>query len=277
MRALTASLVVVLAAGCEGPPALKTDAHKIELVRELQRAFSRSVENEKLAVLAVSDADSVRFADASKKASADVDRLRAELRALASEEERARLDEFDAAWAKVAALDAQLLKLATENANLKASALSQGQAMKDLDAVEAGFAALEEKTTDVARLRTLGRAAVAALEVQALHAPHISATTDAEMDALDAKVKAREAEVDAVLAPGKKPPPKAEAETLAALGAAWTAYKADTEQVLKLSRSNSNLKSLDLSLHEKVDATLACDASLAALTAEVHAVPRATR
>lgn len=277
MRALTVSIVVVLAAGCSSPPALKTDAHKIELVRELQRAFSRSVENEKLAVLAVSDEDSTRFADASKKASADVDRLRAELRGLASDEERARLDAFDAAWAKVATLDAQLLKLATENANLKASALSNGQAMKDLEAVEAGFMALEDRTTDVARLRALSRAAAAALQVQALHAPHIDATTDAAMDALDAKVKAFEAEVDTVLAPGKRAPPRAEAEALAALRTAWDAYKADTAQVLALSRSNSNVKSLDLSLHEKVDATLACDASLAALAAQVHATPRATR
>lgn len=277
MRALTAALAVVLAAGCEGPPALKTDARKIELVRELQRALSRSVENEKLAVLAVSDEDSARFAGASKQAAAEVDRLRAELRALASEEERARLDDFDAAWAKAAALDAQLLKLATENANLKASALSQGQAMKDLEAVEAGFGALEDQTNDPPRLRALSRAARAALEVQALHAPHIDATTDATMDALDAKVHAREAEVDAVLAPGHKPPPKAEAAALATLGAAWAAYKADTAQVLALSRSNSNVKSLDLSLHDKVRATLACDASLDALAAQVHATPRATR
>lgn len=223
------------------------------------------MENEKLTVLSVSDADSTRFADASREAAADVDRLRGELRALASDDERASLDGFDAAWAKVTALDARLLKLATENANLKTSALSWGQAAADLAAMEDALAALEARTTDIARLRALSRAAVAALEVQALHAPHVAATSDAEMDALDARIHAYEAQVDEVLAPGKRPPPKAEAETQAALGAAWTAYKADTAQVLALSRSNSNVKSLDLSLHEKVDVTMACEASLAAL------------
>jgi hypothetical protein len=175
----------------------------------------------------------------------------------------------------MAKLDAQLLTLATENANLKASALSAHRAAAALDEVEAAFTSVEEATDDPQRLRALSRAAVAAARVQTLHAPHIAAATSEEKAAIEIQVRALEAQVSAVVPASA--PAKAREAPLDALAAAWAAYQAVTDEVLTLSKSNSNRRSLDLSLNEKVEATRACDASLGALTAQLHAVPHATR
>ena len=229
-------------------------------------------------MLATSDEDSERFATQSRKAAEQVDRLRVELRGLLTSDEKGALDAFDAAWAKVGQVDARLLPLATANTNLKAAKLSANEAATALDVVLGALDAAQALSKDPARLRELSAASVAALRVQALHSPHIDSPDDAEMTALEAKAHALEQQVDLVLAPGPaRKTPAAETQALAPALQAWADYQALTEKIFVLSRQNTNVLSFAISIHEKSEATVACQAALQALAAQLHRGPTATR
>jgi hypothetical protein len=266
-------LVVVLLSACDREPSLLRQARKTEAVGELGRAFLRSVEAEKSAVLATSDEASERFAGESRQAAAEVERLTHVLEALVAQEGRGaeaeRLRAFSSAWRAVAAIDAQLLPLAVANTNLKAAHLSTHAGAAALERLTDVLQALEASARDPARLRALSRAAVAALTIQTLHAPHIAAAADAEMTALEGRIVALEMVVDGTLAVE----PSADGAR-----AAWAEYRAATAEVLRLSRENTNVRSFALSVHEKRDASLACEAALQALVTEVQAPgPQPTR
>lgn len=263
--AIVLSAVVVFAFNCSQPPSLVTDTRKAELLRTLQAELAQSVEAEKSAVLATSDEESERFAAQSRSAAAEIDRIRAELRPLASPAEMEKLDLFDAAWAKVAAIDAKLLPLATANTNLKAAKLSANEATASVDVVLGALEAAEAASKDPVRLRQLSAASVAALRVQALHAPHIASAVDAEMTSLEARAQALEQQVDAVL-PADEPVRKG-----------WADYKSTTERIFALSRQNTNVLSFSLSIHEKSEATRDCEAALQSLVSQVHLAPTPTR
>ena len=167
MRNLLLTTVFLLSAACSRPAPPLARLHKAGLASALQREVARSVEAEKSAVLATTDEASEQFAAESRRASGEVDRVRGALRTVATTEELERLDAFDAAWAKVAAIDAVILPLATANTNLKASKLSVNESTKALDVVLAAVAHVEAVTSDPARLRELSAASVAALRIQA--------------------------------------------------------------------------------------------------------------
>jgi hypothetical protein len=267
MRALVLALLSLSA--CSTPPALLTEARQLELLRTLQREVARSVESEKSAVLAITDEESERYAKESREAATQVERARVELRTLLSSEELAKLDAFDAAWAKVAQIDATLLPLAVANTNLKAAKLSEGEAAKRLALLVDALAAAQGKTSDPARLRALCEASVAALWIQTLHAPHIAAPEAEVMSSLEARIATLEGQVDRVLAAR----PALPSEALSA----WEDYQALTKQILALSRANTNVISFSMSVHEKHDASIACDAALTELAGAIHRGHRPTR
>jgi hypothetical protein len=244
---------------------LVTEARKAALLRSLQWELARSVEGEKSAVVATTDEESERFAAQSREAAQQVERARVELRTLVNAREKERLDAFDAAWAKVALIDARLLPLATANTNLKAAKLSANEATAALEVVLGALESAEAKTKDPARLRQLSAGKAAALRVQVLHAPHIASADDAEMTALEARARALEEQVDPLLPPDEP------------VRKAWADYRGDTERIFELSRQNTNVLSFSLSVHEKSDATRECGAALQALVDEAHHVPAATR
>jgi hypothetical protein len=270
MRAITV-LASLLIASCSQPPALITDARKGEILLSLHRELALSVEAEKSAVLAITDEDSERFAAKSRKAAQQVDQLRAELRGLVSNDERGALDAFDAAWAKMAQIDAKLLTLATANTNLKAAKLSANDAAQTLDVVLEALNAAQALSKDPERLRELATASVAALRVQTLHAPHIASSDDAEMTLLETRVHALERQVDVVLAPNPaRKTPESETQSLLPARQAWSDYKALTEKIFGLSRQNTNVLSFAISIHEKGEATVVCETALQSLAAQVH-------
>ena len=58
---------------------------------------------------------------------------------------------------------------------------------------------------------------------------------------------------------------------------AWSDYKALTARIFELSRANTNVRSFALSIREKVHATRACEAALAAFVDKLQEAPNPTR
>jgi hypothetical protein len=188
------------------------------------------------------------------------DDLHARVEADARPGELAKLAGFDKAWAELRDVDRRLLELAVANSNLKAARLAAGDAAVTLDRLVDALAAAEATSTDPAALRRLSAASVAALRIQTLLAPHIASADDAEMTRLEERMQALGDVVRGVL-------PEAGSEA----GAAWTDYERFVAEVRRLSRLNTNVRSVDVSLNEKRRATDACRSALAALLREIHA------
>jgi hypothetical protein len=190
-------------------------------------------------------------------------------------DEREKLDAFDARWKELKAIDARLLDLAVANTNLKASRLLAREGSATLDRFTTAVDAMMAATTDVAAVRALGSAATAVARIQSLLFVHIPEASDAEMTALEARIRTLGETVDAQLRDGMASLPASAQKADAAQ--AWADYQRMSAEVIRLSRLNTNVISFDVSTHEKRTATRACLDALAELRAAIQGGPHATR
>src|ERR1700690_3899994 len=111
---------------------LASKATRADLVGQMQVALAQAAEAEKSAVLAITDEESLTFADQSRAASAEVERDVKDLEQLLATEgtegERDLLARFSGAFANLQRVDDEVLRLAVKNTNLKAYALLFGPA-----------------------------------------------------------------------------------------------------------------------------------------------------
>jgi hypothetical protein len=211
----------------------------------------------------------------------DIASLDGLLRSLSYANEAQILREFAARFADYQKLDRRILALAVENTNLEAQALSFGPGTRAAAAfhaalrnVAASFAAKDRCRAD----NLVADAVLAVREIQALSAPHIAERDDAAMtrmekDMADMDGRARSAltSLGELAAASARP---ALADALSALDK----FKEVSRQIVELSRRNTNLLSLDLSLRQKPPLTAACDERLHALQeALAKEGPKSTR
>lgn len=276
----TLLIPVLTLVACTTPPPAVRAANKIELIGGMQHDLLVAMEAEKSAVLAITDEESVAFADESRKADHEVERARLALRQLVEQSDRpselAALEKFEAAWRDLVAVDERLLALAVANTNLKASRLASGEAAVAVNQLVDALAALEAVATEPKLLRSLSSASVAALRTQALLTPHIASPSDAERTRLEEQMHALAAIVERALAEARQSPPAAQARAAEAWEA-WARYQHLDAEIIRLSRLNTNVLSFDLSVHQKRQAMIAAQNALAALLGAVKNVPRPTR
>ena len=238
-------------------------SQKAQIVARMRADLYAAADAEKSAVMAETDDASQTNA---KRAQAAADQVAAGLTAYkalpaGNAEETALLRRFEDAFAEYRKADEEVLALAVQNTNLKAFALSFGPAAEALAKMELALKPVLDagakggKTAQPALLAA--RALAEALRIQALHAPHITERTDARMDELEKRMAAADTQVRADLgAMGT-----AGAQALAA----YEAFHTTTAEVVRLSRLNTSVRSLDLSLDRKVKVLAVCDEALNAL------------
>jgi Four helix bundle sensory module for signal transduction len=249
---------------------LVQQARRVEIVSRMRGELAAESEAEKSAVMAVTDHDSQLFADQALARLAEVERDRVELeKLLLPGRERDLLATFSKEFVELQHVDAELLELAVKNTNLKASALAFGpaaNAMREMDH------ALSELITESAagnapnakKVMMLASAAQsAALRIEVLLAPHIAEENDAKMDALEAAMGAEAKAVDEDLKALHAMLPSS--EELGEAAVAWKKLGELRKEILKLSRENTNVRSLSISLNQKRKLMLACDETLTAL------------
>jgi hypothetical protein len=189
------------------------------------------------------------------------------LKGLGLEHETELLAEFGKRLALYREVDRRVLELAVENTNLKASRLSFGPVAEAADRFRDALGALARTVPEKERCEAEGLVATAMLalrEVQVLQPPHIAEADDAAMTRLESNMtrlesKARESlHTLAALAPS-------DPATSAVATSALDQFEQRSAEVVRLSRRNSNVVSLDLSLRTKPALTRACEETLAGL------------
>jgi hypothetical protein len=239
-----------------------------QLSADLLLQFTKAADAANRSVMADADDTSVTFArqaeEAKQKVQADVDALKPLLAQLGYSAETATLQEFVDRFAEYRELDRRILDLAVENTNLKAQRLSFGPAQDAANAFrDAMKAVMPRAPADKWRVEALGEKAIATVrEIQVLQAPHIADADEAVMTRMEKNMATSEAAArDALkeMAPLVQPisQPK-----LAAASAALDRFMAVNQDIVSLSRRNTNVRSLALSLNEKAKAVSACEDAL---------------
>lgn len=253
--------------------AFRQTLHMTQLAQQLEAALHAAAQSEKQAVMAETDDESRRYAQEARSATDKVAALLAELKQLPlrAPQETDLVARFEASFAEYLKADEDVLGLAVQNTNLKAFALSFGEATATLDELEQALRPLLAAANNEKQARQAQRALTEALRIQALHAPHILEKTDARMDALDKAMAASDTAVRTALAAlGKQGAGALEV---------YERYWKLTGEIAALSRQNTNVRSLALSLERKTKVLAACDEALRVLEEEIRGrmAPKGTR
>jgi hypothetical protein len=156
--------------------------------------------------------------------------------------------------------------LAVENTNLKAQRLSFGPAQQEADAFRDALASVPADGANGWQVKALVATAVATVrEIQALQAPHIADADDAVMTRIEQRMVTSDAGARNALASLRPLVHPAARPKLVAAEAALGRFMEVNAQIMALSRRNTNVRSLALSLNEKTKVTTACEESLSAL------------
>jgi hypothetical protein len=256
-------------------------ARRVDLVERMQVDLASASEAEKSAVLAVTDQDSQTFADQARAASAKVEQQRVELAELltagGTQGERELLAQVTAAFADFQRVDHDLLALAVKNTNIKAYNLAFGPAATALEEENAALARLASAHVDPSEARTMMPLAfgaqISSLRIQTLLPPHIAEESDDKMDRLEARMTAEDTQVRMDLDGLAALPRFSQDADLAIARARYAEFSKLRTQILALSRENTNVRSLSISLNRKRKVMLACQSALGDLQQAILAEP----
>lgn len=226
------------------------------------------------AVMAKTDPESIAFAREAEQAKQalkkDVETMLPMLRELSYVQEAQMLEAFSQRFAEYEAIDRSILELAVENTNLKAQQLSFTPARETGNRVRAALDAVARTAPPKNRCRVdslVASAVQAVLEIQVLHAPHIAESSEAAMAGMEKEMTDRLAAAqDALSALSSLIDPSAQDQLKAAMNA-LAQFQTIHLEVIKLSRRNSNARSLEMALGQERSLTAACDTSISALQA----------
>jgi hypothetical protein len=264
-------LAATALAACR-PAVLTRQVEARRIAADLHLQFTKAADAANRAVMADADETSATAAqearDATQAVERDLTELRPLLESLGYKDELRFLGTFADRFAEYRKLDEEILPLAVENSNLKAQRLSFGPARQaadefrqSLDAAVRAAASANACCADA----LAARAFVALLEIQVLHAPHIAEAEDAAMTRMEAEMAASEGTLRKALDDLKQSVGTKASAQLAAANAALDRFRDINREILTLSRRNSEVRSLALSLGRKRIVTAVADDQLRAL------------
>jgi len=248
---------------------LTLKARKLELVDQMRLGLSSAAEAEKSAVMAITDQESQTFADQAHAAEVTVEQQRQKLAELVGSGgvagEQDLVAEFSKTFAELQRIDNELLSLAVSNTNLKASSLTFGPAAAALKEMDGALSHIATGTDNLNVLRLADDARISALRIQTLLPPHIAEESDQKMDEMEALMAQEDRAVRKDFQSLAASPGLADDPDLKTALSGYARFSAIKGQILKLSRENTNVRSLTISLTQKRKATLLCQDALASL------------
>ena len=269
---VVALVLTSTASGCSGAPALYRLMEAQRLSADLVVHFTNAADAANRAVMADTDDASAAFAREAEEISQGVERsaqaLKPILQDLGYAEETRLFEEFGRQFGEYRALDRTILALAVENTNIKAQRLSFGAAQESADAFRAAVEAAVPSSTSPQHWRIKALAATALAEVrelQVLQAPHIAEADDAAMARLEARMTTAEVSVRRALDALRAAVPQASLPRIVAATTSFDAFMKVNAAIVALSRRNTNVRSLALTLNQKGQLTNACQETLRGL------------
>ena len=227
--------------------------------------------------MADTDELSRALAEESLRAAETVERNRLELKQLVEqdhiEKEMNLLREFDSCWAELQKINKGLIELAVENSNIKASTLSFSQGTQAINRFKRSLGQIIANSVSSPQYSPILKLACDALsagfEIHYLHAPHIAAANDKDMDKIEGEIT----QLNEVIRNSMKEMERylpADQALLQEADSAYSDFGRVTAEVIRLSRQNTNIKSFELSLGRKRKVTAQCDETLASLLENVR-------
>ena len=257
--------------GCDVNSALQRVSQARHLAADLLVQFTKAADTADRAVMADTDEASIAFAreaeQAKEKVQIDMDALKPLLEGLNYSNEGRLLQEFVNGFTEYCELDRRILDLAVENTNLKAQRLSFGPAQEAADSFRDSLTSVAPLVpADKWRVQALVATAVATVrEIQVLQAPHIADADEAVMTRMEKSMATSEAAArNALKALSSLVEPRFQARIVVAT-AALDRFMAVNQEIISLSRRNTNVRSLALSLNQKGKVIPKCENVLYAL------------
>ena len=234
--------------------------------------FTEATDAANRAVMAGTDETATEYSREAEQATQivqrDADALKLLLTRRGYTTESRLLDEFIDRFSRYRELDHTILGLAVENTNLKAQRLSFGPGQKEADAFRDALESVARTSSakDDWQVKALTATALLAVrQVQVLQAPHIAEADDAAMTQLEERMASSEGLARGALQTLARLLPPASRPQLDGAAAALDRFHDVNTQLIVLSRRNSNVHSLALSLSEKRVLTAQCEESLHAI------------
>ena len=269
--ALAAVLLAAVGCGAGSKLVLTEEAEAHRTSSDLRVQFTRAADASNRAVMADTDEASSAAAheavQARQAVQRDIDALYTILEDLGDRNEAAQLERFKARFEEYQKLDDTILPLAVENTNIKAQRLAFGPAQEAVSAfrqaVDAAARTAAAKNDHTAAI--VSQAIAGVLDVQVMQARHIAESDDSAMSRMEAAMTASLATAHKGLETLRGLLPSAAGSPLAAAAAALDTFTAANAEIVALSRRNSNVRSLALSLGKKRTVTAECSDLLQAL------------
>jgi hypothetical protein len=289
LPALTASRPVRLAApltvltlatligtlGCStGKPGLVL-TEQVEARRlgaDLRVQFTMAADAANRAVMADTDEASKDAAHEALKTrqqvESDVAALEAILKGLGYMPDIQSLDEFKRQFAEYKKVDDETLNLAVENTNVKAQRLSFTAAQSAVDDFRKALDTLPRlaRPSDRSRVEALiAQATASALSIQVIQARHIAESDDQAMTKMEDQMALADRDARRNLADLQPLVPKG-GLALSDANTALNQLKAVNDEIVQLSRRNTNVRSLALALGQLHSLRAKCEAALQMLS-----------
>jgi hypothetical protein len=160
--------------------------------------------------------------------------------------------------------------MAVESTNLKAQRLSWGQAQEAADSFRDSLDAIATQPHALPRVAALAATALSSVrEIQALQAPHIAEPDEATMNRIEKRMAAAEATARTQLKMLASLTPPVDSARLTACVAALDGFTKLNAEIVQLSRRNSNVHALALSLGQKRTLVATCEEAIRSLQANL--------
>lgn len=283
-RVLYAAMLgfALMGAGCRGGQAVLTEqAEAGRLVGTLHVSFIKGNEATGRAVLADTDEASSAAADEARQsmttAVQSFQKLQPLLASLGYTSEMKTAAAFEQQFTELRALDAEILPLAVENTNLKAQRLSFGEAQAAADTFAKAMRDAAARVGSARASATAESSVAGLLQMQVLQARHIAEADEASMTRMEGQMHEAEgvslrgiASLRRLLV-GKS-------DVLDTAEQAAERFLTVNQQIVDLSRRNTNVRSLALTLGRRRVVAAACEDQLRTLSEALNGhETRATR
>jgi len=239
---------------------------------DIRVQFTMAADAANRAVMADTDETSKAAAEEAVKSREQVERdvnaLDPLLKRLGYTSDLQSLDEFKKQFAEYKKLSDETLSLAVENTNLKAQRLSFTTAQAAVDDFRKALDTLPPmaRPADRPRVEALAaQAAADALTIQVIQARHIAESDDQAMTKMEDQMALADRDARRALADLQPLVPKG-AAALTDANTALNHLKSVNDQIVQLSRRNTNVRSLALALGQLHALRAKCEAALQALS-----------